>query len=220
MDVTDDELQDLYMWVDEIPLSRPKRNIARDFADGVLMAEIMHFYFPKLVELHNYSGAHAQAQKIYNWSTLNQKVFRRLGFLLEKEEYLAITNGQPGCIERVLKLVRLRIAEKGSSLPRALSRGPSTASAVQDPRGSLSGPQKPLSPGCHSPVAQSWNTDRGSLGEGMTQHTPGVNPGMHGDSSISSMAELQQANQILTSKVMKLEELLKLKEARIEALLA
>jgi hypothetical protein len=24
----------LYNWVDEIPLSRPKRNIARDFADG------------------------------------------------------------------------------------------------------------------------------------------------------------------------------------------
>ena len=24
----------LYNWVDEIPLSRPKKNIARDFADG------------------------------------------------------------------------------------------------------------------------------------------------------------------------------------------
>ena len=34
----DAELQRLYAWVDEIPLSRPKRNIARDFADGVLVA--------------------------------------------------------------------------------------------------------------------------------------------------------------------------------------
>jgi hypothetical protein len=24
----------IYNWVDEIPLSRPKRNIARDFSDG------------------------------------------------------------------------------------------------------------------------------------------------------------------------------------------
>jgi hypothetical protein len=67
--------------VDEIPLSRPKRNIARDFADGgeqnglreagmvcinsrdtnivlcavaVLLAEVVANYFPKLVELHNY----------------------------------------------------------------------------------------------------------------------------------------------------------------------
>ncbi len=30
----DDRLQELYLWVDTIPLSRPKRNIARDFSDG------------------------------------------------------------------------------------------------------------------------------------------------------------------------------------------
>jgi hypothetical protein len=31
----DDELlQKLYVWVDEIPLTRPKRNINRDFSDG------------------------------------------------------------------------------------------------------------------------------------------------------------------------------------------
>lgn len=28
------ELQELYSWIDGIPLSRPKRNIARDFSDG------------------------------------------------------------------------------------------------------------------------------------------------------------------------------------------
>ena len=28
------ELEELYSWVDKIPLSRPKRNIARDFSDG------------------------------------------------------------------------------------------------------------------------------------------------------------------------------------------
>eukprot|EP00971_Amphidinium_carterae_P184640 3665904-Amphidinium_carterae.1 len=32
---SDEELQKLYNWVDEIPLSKPKRNISRDFADGV-----------------------------------------------------------------------------------------------------------------------------------------------------------------------------------------
>ena len=34
MDLTEDELKPLYMWIDQIPLSRPKRNIARDFSDG------------------------------------------------------------------------------------------------------------------------------------------------------------------------------------------
>ena len=67
----DEELQRIYQWVDEVPLSRPKRNIARDFADGVLVAEIVSHYFPRLVELHNYSAARSYAQKIYNWNTLN-----------------------------------------------------------------------------------------------------------------------------------------------------
>lgn len=30
----EDSLQELYTWIDEIPLSRPKRNISRDFSDG------------------------------------------------------------------------------------------------------------------------------------------------------------------------------------------
>lgn len=53
--LTEEELNDIYNWVDTIPLSRPKRHIGRDFSDGVLMAEIVHHFFPKLVELHNYS---------------------------------------------------------------------------------------------------------------------------------------------------------------------
>ena len=68
----DSELQRLYAWVDEIPLSRPKRNIARDFADGVLVAELCHHYFPRLVDLHNYPPANSMQQKLYNWNTLNR----------------------------------------------------------------------------------------------------------------------------------------------------
>jgi len=32
--LSENELNDLYNWVDEIPLSRPKKNIARDFSDA------------------------------------------------------------------------------------------------------------------------------------------------------------------------------------------
>ena len=34
------ELNEIYNWVDEIPLSRPKKNIARDFSDGCQIAEV------------------------------------------------------------------------------------------------------------------------------------------------------------------------------------
>ena len=50
--------------VDCIPLSRSKRNINRDFADGVMMAELIHHYNPKLVSLHNYPAANSTAKKI------------------------------------------------------------------------------------------------------------------------------------------------------------
>lgn len=32
--LSDDDMQLIYNWVDEIPLSRPKKNITRDFSDG------------------------------------------------------------------------------------------------------------------------------------------------------------------------------------------
>ena len=34
IELDDQLLQDLYAWVDQIPLSRPKRRIERDFSDG------------------------------------------------------------------------------------------------------------------------------------------------------------------------------------------
>ena len=58
-ELTEDDLQIIYNWVDEIPLSRPKRNIARDFSDGVLLAEIIKHYLPKMIDMHNYSQAHS-----------------------------------------------------------------------------------------------------------------------------------------------------------------
>ena len=64
--LTEEELNEIYKWVDEIPLSRPKKIITRDFADGVLVAEIVKHYLPKIVELHNYSSAHSVKQKKYN----------------------------------------------------------------------------------------------------------------------------------------------------------
>ena len=70
--LTEEELNQVYNWVDEISLTRPKKNISRDFADGVLTAEIVAHYIPKIVEVHNYVPAHSTNQKLYNWNTLNR----------------------------------------------------------------------------------------------------------------------------------------------------
>lgn len=69
-------LSHLYRWIDTIPLDRPKRNIARDFSDGVLMSQVVHYFFPRIVELHNYSASNSIDQKNYNWKTLNRQCKR------------------------------------------------------------------------------------------------------------------------------------------------
>jgi hypothetical protein len=50
--------------VDTIPFSRAKKNIHRDFSDGVMMAELIFHYNPKLVALHNYPPANSLAKKV------------------------------------------------------------------------------------------------------------------------------------------------------------
>ena len=44
-----DQLEELYGWIDSVPLSRPKRNISRDFSDAVLAAELVKHYAPRAV---------------------------------------------------------------------------------------------------------------------------------------------------------------------------
>ena len=73
-DLNDEQRQELYSWIDNIPLSRQKKNITRDFSDGVLTAEVIHHFVPRLVDLHNYSPANATRQKAENWRLLNSKL--------------------------------------------------------------------------------------------------------------------------------------------------
>lgn len=53
--------------IDSIPLSRPKGQIEKDFADGVLAAEIVKHYFPQIVDLRNYTQARNLQERMSNW---------------------------------------------------------------------------------------------------------------------------------------------------------
>jgi len=69
------------------------------------------------------SGAHGLTQKLYNWTTLNQRVFKKLDFVLAKSECEAVVNCDPGAVERVLKLVKIKLEkynERQSQRPRYL----------------------------------------------------------------------------------------------------
>ncbi|XP_077093186.1 sperm flagellar protein 1 isoform X2 [Siphateles boraxobius] len=110
----EETLQYLYAWIDKIPLSRSKRNISRDFSDGVMAAEVVKHFFPKLVELHNYTPAHSTQQKLSNWSTLNRKVFSKLDFQIPEDLLKKIVVSTAGYIEPVLCSLKEKIDEKRS----------------------------------------------------------------------------------------------------------
>uniref|UniRef100_A0A8C2NVB9 Sperm flagellar protein 1 n=1 Tax=Capra hircus TaxID=9925 RepID=A0A8C2NVB9_CAPHI len=110
--VDEEALHQLYLWVDNIPLSRPKRNLSRDFSDGVLVAEVIKFYFPKMVEMHNYVPANSLQQKLSNWSHLNRKVLNKLNFSVPEDVMRKIAQCAPGVVELVLIPLRQRLEER------------------------------------------------------------------------------------------------------------
>lgn len=101
----ENELMYIYEWVDSIQLSRPKKNIARDFCDCVLLAEIIKHYLPRLVDLHNYPSASSTMQKSYNWNTLNDKVLKKIGVKMSKQEINDVISCKPFSIEHLLQRV-------------------------------------------------------------------------------------------------------------------
>ena len=101
-DNEDNKLMYIYEWVDSIPLSRQKKNISRDFNDAVLLAEMIKYHYPRLVDLHNYPSASSTKAKLVNWETLNKKVLKKLGVKITKAEINDIINSKPNAIENLL----------------------------------------------------------------------------------------------------------------------
>lgn len=109
--LNNDEIVSIYEWVDNIPLSREKKFINKDFSDGILMAEVLKFLYPNLVDLHNYQEANSINKKIENWNTLNQKVFKKLNIPLSKKTIDDVSHSQIGTIENILKVVYDKICK-------------------------------------------------------------------------------------------------------------
>jgi hypothetical protein len=80
--MNEQQLAEVYEMVDIVPFSRQKKNIARDFSDGSMMAELIAHYYPKKVELHNYPTTNTVTKKVQNWNTLNTKVLKKLGIAI------------------------------------------------------------------------------------------------------------------------------------------
>mmetsp|Transcript_139 Transcript_139/g.496 ORF Transcript_139/g.496 Transcript_139/m.496 type:complete len:265 (+) Transcript_139:13-807(+) len=249
----EEELQRVYQWIDEIPLSRPKRNIARDFADGVLVAEVVAHYYPRMVELHNYPAANSFAQKMYNWQTLSKKVFKKIGLAVAKGELEALSNAEPGAIEQLLKRLQVQLAKynlrKQQQHAQQQQQGRMDGGGAEgdyyednqdDPRAGAPHPQsydapapsqhqtQPAQVGGAPPLQQAQVLDpQGAGGRGAlpSQRTAaalaaGADPTALLQERDQSVDELSETVEILEVKVGKLEQLVRLKEAKIQTLTA
>ncbi|KAK2162463.1 hypothetical protein LSH36_98g04007 [Paralvinella palmiformis] len=108
----DHTLEGLLIWIDKIPLSRSKRNLGRDFSDGVLFAETIKYYLPKYVDLHNYTTASSTRLKESNWFHLNRKVLHLLRLEISHEVIHDVANCKPMVVEYILSILRNRIEDE------------------------------------------------------------------------------------------------------------
>ena len=203
--LSDEQLRSLYAWIDAIPLSRPKRNIQRDFSDGVLLAEVVAVYFPSLVEVHNYGAANSLKQKVYNFETLNSRVLKKLGYQIPRSAIDDVVNCRPGAIESVLNNLQLKMAKyrEKKALADALSPR-EEAGDHKTPRNAVDGGRK------------SFGVARGKAG-------PKQNVMASVDEELllekeTQIRELQETVEILELKVAKLEQLVRLKDSKIAKL--
>nr|XP_048311257.1 uncharacterized protein LOC125413677 isoform X3 [Myodes glareolus] len=152
-------IHNLCAWLDRLPLSRPKRHLARDFSDGVLVAEIVKHFHPRLVNLHSYVPACSTDQKLSNWSLLNRKVFQKLHLCISETDIQKVVSNKPGVIESILCSLKEKI-EAGTAHggpAGAADPGLSSVNAVQ--------PWGGLSTHSHTTRTQNLNVDNSSSSE-------------------------------------------------------
>lgn len=102
-------LENLYNWLDSIPFSKKKKSLARDFSDGILAAQLIKYFFPSMVEIHNYAITSSVEKKKINWRTLSNKVLKKLGFPLSEATIKDLANSKREATEYFLITLRAKI---------------------------------------------------------------------------------------------------------------
>lgn len=102
---------DILAWLDTIPLSRPVRNLDTDFSDGILVAEIIAYFFPEYVDLDLFHTARNMSQRTKNWRLLNSDVLPKLSLHAPGTVVHDITNGDHRAVELFLLHLREKLEE-------------------------------------------------------------------------------------------------------------
>ncbi|XP_056292197.1 sperm flagellar protein 1 [Pseudoliparis swirei] len=222
-ELNEEELQALYAWIDRISLTRPKRHITRDFSDGVMAAEVVKYFFPKLVDLHNYIPANSTPQKLSNWNLLNRKVFSKLNFHVPEDTVKRIVLSTAGVIEPVLNALREKIDKKlEQPTENILDLEYYEARNQKKPHTEL---HQTEAMRVTQTAGEMLKDEKSRMKNGKPQQTAQCYPDM--DPSLrlvlqekeKAVLALQETVEILQMKVSRLEHLVQLKDMRIEDLI-
>jgi hypothetical protein len=97
------EYHNLYCWLDTFKFSKTKKNMTRDFSDGVLFVELLNQALPKIViEYHNVTPTLNKNQKKDNWYQIQKRINSRTTLKITNTEINDIINYQPYAIERII----------------------------------------------------------------------------------------------------------------------
>lgn len=103
---------DLLTWLDALPLSHRIRNFDTDLCDGILIAEIIAFFFPEHVDLDLFYSARNLSQRTKNWRLLKCEILPKLGLHAPGTVVHEIIHGDNRVVELFLLYLREKIDER------------------------------------------------------------------------------------------------------------
>ena len=232
LELNEQILEELYVWIDSIPLSKSKKRIERDFSDGkilndmfesflfcsmifkgTLVAEVVRYYLPDLIETHNYTGTSSINQKKINWGILNKKVFNRIGFDLPESMINDLCLAKTGKIEIFLFNLKLKIDEELELRQKIEPQGPSSSSPRQSSSSlNLAMDSKEMS----SPKKSGSKTSRTSRSIDNRIHR--WVPRLDYEELKQKSLQQQEDIEIFQAKIRRLEHVLQLKDIKINEL--
>ncbi|UJR29842.1 hypothetical protein I4U23_017385 [Adineta vaga] len=102
---------DLLTWLRSIPLSHSISNFDTDFCDGILIAEIISFFFPEYIDLDVFYSARNMSQRTKNWRLLKCDILPKLGLHAPGTVIHEIIHGDIRVVELFLLYLREKLDE-------------------------------------------------------------------------------------------------------------
>ncbi|CAF1500643.1 unnamed protein product [Rotaria sordida] len=198
---------DILAWLDTIPLSRSVRSLDTDFADGILVAEIIAYFFPEYVDLDMFIIARNMSQRTKNWRILNSDVLPKLSLHAPGTVVHDITNGDNRAVELFLLHLREKIEEHLIRTGRKSRLQWETWRSYNVERYRL--PQLLMTP--RTPRRMGLLPNYGSFNRGGGRH---IDPYLHDDALRAKDEEID----VLRGKLKRCEHIIKTKDKRIHEL--